>query len=102
MKHSQQMWIPVLACAVMAAIHSECSGNTLERAAIAAHQDQLQNLVMVCEESRAYDIDPAVAAQEPPNIRQPKIDLKRTETFRLKFAFLNGSASDDRKRAQAL
>ncbi len=86
-----------VACAILIGKISNCSADTLERAAIAAHQDELQNLMMYCDESRSYDVNPAWAAQEPPNFRQPKVDLKRVETSSLRFMFLSGSACYDRE-----
>jgi hypothetical protein len=86
-----------IAFSMLIGAFSNCSADTLERAAIAAHQDQLQNLNIYCDESRAYDVDPAWAAQEAPNFRQPRIDLKRTETSGLKFMFLSGNAYYDRE-----
>ncbi|MGD0464274.1 MAG: hypothetical protein ABSB74_17465 [Tepidisphaeraceae bacterium] len=74
-------------------------GDALEREAIAVHHDQLQNLQVECEEVRAYDIDPAVAAKEPLNFRQVQLELKRTEASTLTFQFLNGSAYYDRTTA---
>ena len=84
-------------CMVMIGAACRCPGDALDRAAIAAHQDQLQNIVMECEETRAYDIDPAAAAKVPPQFRQPQVDLKRTEAFNLSFSFLDGNAYYDRE-----
>jgi hypothetical protein len=87
----------VVTAMVMIGAACKCPGDELDRAAIAAHQDQLQNIVMECEETRAYDIDPAAAARVPPHFRQPQIDLKRTEAFNLSFSFLAGNAYYDRE-----
>jgi hypothetical protein len=82
---------------VMIGAACKCPGDALDHAALAAHQDQLQNIVMECEETRAYDFDPAAAAKVPPHFRQPQVDLKRTEAFNLSFSFLNGNAYYDRE-----
>jgi hypothetical protein len=87
----------VATCLVMIGVACRCPGGALDRAAIAAHQDQLQNIVMECEETRAYDIDPAAVAKVPPHFRQPQVDLKRTEAFNLSFSFLDGNAYYDRE-----
>ncbi len=92
MKASTRTPIWIAACALMIAVSGKSLGDTLERSAIAAHQDQLQNLKVDCEEMRAYDIDPAVAAKEPPNFRHVRLELKWTEASSLTFQFLNGSA----------
>jgi hypothetical protein len=75
----------------------QCSADALERAAVAAHLDQLQNIVMECQEVRNYDVDPAVIDTIPFRFRQAQIDLKRTEAYTLSFSFLNGSAYYDRE-----
>jgi hypothetical protein len=82
-------------CAVL--IPSACMGDALDRAAIEARQDQLQNVVLQCDEVRTYNIDPAVAAKAPSHFRQPQVDLVRKETSALTFTFLNGSARYDRE-----
>jgi hypothetical protein len=96
MKRLAQLLNCYVAGSVMFGLIAVTTGETVERAAIAAHQDQIQNLVMTCEETRAFDVDPAVIAQEPLNFRQPKIDLKRTEMSTLRFTFLNGNVCYDR------
>lgn len=96
MKASIPFQIWALTCSLMLSLGSESFADTFERAAIAAHQDQLQNLSIECEEVRTYDIDPAVAAKAPPNFRQVPLDPKRTEISSLTFQFLNGNASYDR------
>jgi hypothetical protein len=87
----------VVTCVVVIGIAGNCPGDTLERAAIAAHQDQLQNIAMDCEELREYDVDPAVAETVPLRFRQTQIELKRSEAFTLSFSFLNGCAYYDRE-----
>jgi hypothetical protein len=84
-------------CVVITGIVGKCPGGALERAAIAAHHDQLQNIVMECEEVREYDIDPAVVETIPLRFRNVQIDLKRTEASILSFSFLDGSAYYDRE-----
>jgi hypothetical protein len=97
MKISPYLFSSFITFSMMIAVFSKCSADTLERAAIAAHQDQLQNLIIYCDESRSYDVNPAWAAQEATNFRQPRIDLNRTETASLKFMFLSGNAYYDRE-----
>src|ERR1700685_135109 len=87
----------VVTCVVVIGIAGKCPGDALERAAIAAHQDQLQNIVMDCEEVREYDIDPAVVETIPLRFRQTQIDLQRSEAFKLSFFFLNSCAYYDRE-----
>lgn len=87
----------VTACFIAISVARECPGEALERAAIVAHQDQLQNMVMECKEVRAYDIDPAVVENGAQRFRQAQVDLKRTEAFRSSFSFLNGNEYYDRE-----
>jgi len=85
-----------VALMLLGTIISKCSADSLERAAIAACHDQLQNVVLDCEETRTYNIDPAVAADAPLHFRQPQPDLNRTESSALKFSFLDGNARFER------
>jgi len=87
----------VVTCVVLIGIAGECPGDALQRAAIAAHQDQLHNIVMDCEEVREYDIDPAIAQTIPLRFRPTQIDLKRSEAFTLIFSFLNNNAFYNRE-----
>jgi hypothetical protein len=97
MTRSKHFYATVVTTIVAMGIVGQCFGDALERAAIGAHQDQLQNLVMKCQETRTYDIDPAVASQENSHFPKQQFDLRRAETFSLKFAFLNGNVCYDRE-----
>ena len=97
MKSSIHVSIVVVSYVFTTCISCNAFGDALDRAAIAAHQDQLQNLTIKCTEARVYDIDPAVAAKAPLNLRRVPLDLKRTEISDLTFKFLNGSAWSDRE-----
>jgi hypothetical protein len=91
------MIVLVAACATLTAVADKCRGDALERAAIAAHLDQLQNIAIECSEVRDYNIDPAILQSIPFRFRQVPIDLKRSEASVLLFSFLNGNALYDRK-----
>jgi hypothetical protein len=97
MKSSIHVPIMIVSFALVIDISYNSFGDALDRAAIAARQDQLQNLDIGCKEIRTYDIEPEVAAKAPPNFRQAPFDLKRTEVSHLNFRFLNGYASYDRE-----
>lgn len=73
----------------------QCFGQDVERAAIDAHQDQLQNLILDCQETRHHDIDRA-AASSGSAAAYPQIDLVRSEMSSVRFSFLNGNARYDR------
>ena len=97
MKASTFVTILIVSYAIAISISYTAFGNAVDRAAVAAHQDQLQNLEIGCKEIRSYDIDPEGAAKAPLNFRQAPIDLKRTEISDLNFRSLNGNACYDRE-----
>jgi hypothetical protein len=97
MKSSIQVQIMIVSFALAIGISYKALGNAVDRAAIAAHQDQLQNLAIRCDEIRTYNIDPEVATKALPNFRQAPFDLRRTEISHLNFRFLNSYACYDRE-----
>jgi hypothetical protein len=100
MKASNREFEWIAALTLLLGMFNVSFADTVDRDAIAAHQDQLQSIHIECEEVRIYDIDPTVAAKEPPNFRHVLIDSKRTEVSALTFDFLNGRAFYDRKTEQ--
>jgi hypothetical protein len=85
-------------CVLAFAVRS--GAEPIQRAAIAAHQDEMQNLVIECQEIRKYDVDAATIDQ---NFRaeHTQFDLVRSETANLTFSFLNGNARYDRRSDEA-
>src|ERR1700728_4851077 len=80
-------------CIMASAVRS--GANPIERAAIADHQDQIQNLTIKCQETRKYDTDlSAVGNTSSPMSSQ--FDAVWSETSSLKFSFLNGNARFER------
>jgi hypothetical protein len=96
MKSPRAITVLVTAFVAITGVADRCVADELDRAAIAAHQDQLQNIAIECREVRDYNIDPAVVETTPFRFRQVPIDLKRSEASALLFSFLNGSALYDR------
>jgi hypothetical protein len=98
---STRSYSAIIPCLVFGLISaSRCVADQVERIAIAAHQDEIQNLIVRCEETRHYNIDPAVANRTP-LAAHPQFDLVRTEMSNLTFSFLNGNARYDRMTDQA-
>jgi hypothetical protein len=85
--------IAFLGCANVA----KCLATEIDYWGIAAHQDQLQNLIVDCRETRKHNTDAVTAAHDPFYAEHPQIDLSRSESFDVKFAFLNGNARYDRE-----
>jgi hypothetical protein len=83
-------------CAVVFALGQCCWAASLDRTAIGIHQDQLQSVILDCEETRTYDIDPAVAARAEPHSVREKIGFSRSETYHVNFSFLDGNVLVDR------
>lgn len=93
--------IAMISCFVLVwSVATRCVADQVERIAIAAHQDEIQNLIVQCEETRHYDTDPAVADQVS-LMAHSQFDLVRSESSNLTFSFLNGNARYDRTTAQA-
>jgi hypothetical protein len=75
---------------------SRTFGQVLDRAAIAAHLDEIQNVVVKYHESRTYNIDSEVAAKAPVQFSKTNEDLNRKENSTAVFEYLNGNARFDR------
>jgi hypothetical protein len=82
--------------AIAIALNQSCWADSFDRTAIISHQDQLQNVILDCEETRTYEIDPAVAAREQSQIMRERIGSHRSETYSVSFSFLDGNIRFER------